>query len=131
MSTILRDLFLLGACDAPTVMTLTSPSPFFPSFSPPSLSPAPRPLPRPPLPLSLCLFLPLSPPSSLSCVFSKRNILYTIGEFPGSPVVRALRLHRRGAQVQSLWGTKILQAMLCRQKIYAIGRNPQKPFVEY
>lgn len=129
MSTILRDLFLLGACDAPSMMTLTGPSPFFPSFSPPFLSPALRPLPLPPLSLSLslCLFLPLSPPSSLSCVFSKRNILYTIGELPGSPVVRALRLHRRGHRFNPFGELRSCKPCCAAKKYMQSGENHENP----
>ena len=74
MSTILRDLLLLGACDGPSMMALTGASSSFLPFlllPLPLLLHAPRPL--PPLYLSVVVSSPPHP-SSLSCVFSKRNI---------------------------------------------------------
>ena len=72
--------------------------PLFPSFpSSPTSSSAPRPLPLPPLYFSVFVSFPPSLILPLSRVcFSKGTFNTESGEFPGSPVVRALCLHCRG-----------------------------------
>ena len=81
MSTILRDLLLLGACDAPSMMTLTGPSSLlsFLFFFSCSLF-CSAPLLLPPLYLSVSVsFSPLSPFLSLVCVFQKEHLIQNQG----------------------------------------------------
>ena len=80
MSTILRDLLLLGACDGPSMMALTGASSSFLPFlllPLPLLLHAPRPLP----PLYLSVFVSSPPPSFLSllCVFQKEHLIQNQG----------------------------------------------------
>ena len=80
MSTILRDLLLLGACDGPSMMALTGASS---SFLPFLLLPLPLLLHAPALFLPfIFLSLSLPPPSSflsLLCVFQKEHLIQNQG----------------------------------------------------